>query len=652
MKYLLKIIPTVLLTVLLVGLGAPLAQAQAGPTQSGATLDTVAPAQQGPTQSGATVDTTLANPSSLTGGNINQAGGDDIGCSYSTVTGGNGVTPGMGVAICVSNLVYYTMVGLGSWAANIAAYLFDYSVYITLNSAAYALDFIAIGWGIARDVVNMAFLFILVYIGFKIILAAETAGTIRLLVGVVVVALLVNFSFLMTRFVIDAGNILAVQFYNTIAATAPAINNQGATAGNATTLNNPSAQNTIGGIPVKDITSSIMSALNPQALIGSTGAGVGSFKSFVANPTNSAMYYLIVSSVIFILTGFALWMLAMTFVFVSVKFIMRVVGLWGIIILAPVAFVAAIFRGSKEGWGKWFDLWLGYLIKFSFYPAVFLFMFYIQTRFMIEMNTAQLFNNVLNATDAANASWTQIVSAAANVSVRLGFILATLYLTLHVADWTVKEFSQATGWLRGKLSGPTRTALRWGGRGLGYAGATAAQPVRRGIQSQYEAAERSNVNRTLWRGINRAAGGTILTREQVSAQQQGQGRGARTAIQGLYAAKKIEDTKAADKAVAGRLSDKRAAQGLFRAAQRESEARAKAAGSLYQAKVDEDIANRLANQKAVGGLYRGAERESETRAKAVGGLYAAKTNEDIGVATSGRFILEDCSGRYVGQLNG
>ncbi len=513
-----KLLTYLLCATMAVGLFAPLAaqaQVNANNIQSGGSVTVTPGATQAVTtnsaqaqvnantnniQSGGGVTVTpgatqaVTTASSVTGTN-SQNNQDDIGCSVAAVTGSTSVTPGMGVAICISSLVYYTMVGLGSWFANITAYLFDYSVYISLNSAAYALDFIALGWGIVRDVVNMAFLFILVYIGFKVIFAAETAGTIRLLVGVIVVALLVNFSFLMTRLVVDAGNIVAVQFYNAIAA------------GSTGTV--PGWGTAIGGVPVRDITSTIMNALNPQALIGSSNTGVSSFKSFVSNPSNSAMYYLIVSSIIYILTGVTLFMLGATFIFLSLKFILRVVGLWFVIIGAPAAFIAGIFRIGKGGGGKLFDLWLGYLIKFSFYPAVFLFMFYIQVRFMLEMNTAQLFNNVLNSTSAANASWTNIASAAANVSVRLGFIMTTMYLSLMVADWAVGEGSRgAAKFVRDSVTNYLPTGLRWSGRGLGYGFATAAQPVRRGIQSQANAATSTGVNATLWRGINRAVGGT------------------------------------------------------------------------------------------------------------------------------------------------
>ena len=510
-------------------------------------------------------------------------GTDDIGCT-SAIVPGSGVNTGMAVAICASSFVYAIFVGLGSWVANIAAYIFDYAAYLALNSGAYALDFIATGWSVVRDVANMTFLFILVYIGLKVLFNAETAGTIRLLVGVIVMALLVNFSFLLTRLVVDAGNIVAVQFYNAIAAQAPTIGQSAAAGGSVVPV----------GGTTKDITASIMNALSPQTLIGSGTSG-GSFKSFVSNPNNSPMYYLIVSLVVYILTGVALFMTAMTFLFVAVKFILRIVGLWFVIIFSPAAFVAAIFRGEKKSRiSKLFKDWLGYLIKFSFYPAVFLFMFYIDIKFMSEMQNAQLFNNILESTSTTTGqSWAAIAQAAANVGVRLGFILSTLYLSLRVADWAVQEGFDASGLALDTIGGGIlRGGLRLGGRGLVAVGNSRERMW-------------NNLNNKDWeRESRKTAVGNLYSaayREKESTK-----RG----VRGLYTAKVDED-------ISKRARAREAASGLTKAASRETEAKAAAVGGLYEAKTGEDIAQRQKDRSAASGLFQAARRESEARSRSM-----------------------------------
>ena len=115
-------------------------------------------------------------------------------------------------------VVYYVGPGLATPFAWVGAAFFSIVVQLSLTSSAYALDFLAQGWTVVRDLANMTFIFILIFIALTIMFRAGTPGTIKTLATVVVVALLVNFSFFFTRVVIDAGNLLAVQFYNAIEA--------------------------------------------------------------------------------------------------------------------------------------------------------------------------------------------------------------------------------------------------------------------------------------------------------------------------------------------------------------------------------------------------------------------------------------------------
>ena len=545
-----------------------------------------------------------ANTNGAYNSNSSSGGDTDLQCS---------ATSGTGLALCVSGFVYWITVGIGSWVANITAYVFDYAVMLSLTGAAYALDVIAIGWGIVRDVANMSFLFILVYISFKIMFQAETAGTIRMLVWVVVIALLVNFSFVMTRVVIDAGNIVALQFYNSIASGSPYINED--------------AKTTNGGVPVKDITSSIMYALNPQDIIGS-GA---QFKNYVANKGNSAMYLLIVSSVIYILTGICLFMIAAIFIFAAVRFVLRVIGLAGIIIVAPAAFVAAIFRG-KEGGAKWFNKWLGYLLEYTFYPAIFLFLFYIEIRFMQEMGGARLFNGVFNAAGADGQNLKAIAQASANVAVRLAYILASMYLVLRASTWTSEAFNRVgTNWVQGKVFGLGRGALKLGGAGAArLSGLAYQQTVGRGAAAASSAvAQRGGgsswlgyrVRQGLQNISRTGVGGTRSfnqfkdarekeTTERNAIRERAERRGA---VQDLLGAKGQESTQASSEAYGA--SRQAAAEGIFRAAARENEARSQQTSGTNRPV--SNIGAARVNQPGAGGAA-GSQSSFETGGASVG----------------------------------
>lgn len=348
--------------------------------------------------------------------------------------------------ICISNLVYVFTVGLMSTFAYIGAFFFSYTIALSLNSSAYALTFLSTGWEIIRDIANMTFIFILIYIALVVMLQAETAGTIKMLAVVIVVALLVNFSFFFTRLVIDAGNILAVQFYN-------AIPNVGAPFANG----------------VKNLSEGIMQGVSVQNLLGSE-----QFQQFYAQSKGAGGFLnvVITLSMVYIALGAMFAMLFITFLTVGVKFLMRIVALWFLIIASPLAFVAkAIPKLSK-----FYDQWQEMLIKSAFYPAIFLFIFYILSLFL-ESNGTQpgsLVNGIFNTlpgttseTGGTNGLENLAISIA-TVSIRLGFVIAILYVGLKVSDWIVKEGSgmaaTATGWATGNALRATTATAGWTGR--------------------------------------------------------------------------------------------------------------------------------------------------------------------------------------------
>src|SRR6185437_11720764 len=185
---------------------------------------------------------------------------------------------------CVASLLYVFTVGIGSAFAYIAAYFFDITIQLSLNGASYGLDFVSTSWTTARDLANMAFLFILLYIAFTIILRADTGNTMSLLAGVIIVALLVNFSFFFTRLIIDAGNILTIQFYNAIPAPPISQTIQGTpVSGTVASTVNTVAGYAFSGDPSKtqDLTASIMNMIQVQNLLNnqsfSAANGSGTF---------------------------------------------------------------------------------------------------------------------------------------------------------------------------------------------------------------------------------------------------------------------------------------------------------------------------------------------------------------------------------------
>ena len=320
--------------------------------------------------------------------------------------------------------------------AYIGAFIFDIAVQITLQSVTYSQSFLTTSWAAVRDLANMAFIFLLVYLAIVIVLRAETSGSLKMLSGIIIAALLINFSFFITRVVIDGGNILATQFYNAI--PEPPLSSSSAASGSIVGSVQAVASAASSNANVKDLTNGIMNALGIQTFIGSN-----SFSTFASTLTGKSgqavggFSILIILTFVYLAVGAILAMLAFTFITVGVKFLVRVVVLWFVIIAAPLAFVAAaIFKGATWDRFNLFKRWQEALIQFAFYPAVFLFIFWI-----IDLFSSQLGNTnggLLGASFSTNAASQgavyTIATVIASVTIRLGIIVAMLFVAMKASD--------------------------------------------------------------------------------------------------------------------------------------------------------------------------------------------------------------------------
>lgn len=86
----------------------------------------------------------------------------------------------------------------------------------TIPTSGGAVSVIEIAWTVLRDLGNIVIIFSLLIIGIATILRISSYGMKALLVRLVVVALLINFSLFFTNIIIDTGNLLSFHFYNAI----------------------------------------------------------------------------------------------------------------------------------------------------------------------------------------------------------------------------------------------------------------------------------------------------------------------------------------------------------------------------------------------------------------------------------------------------
>jgi hypothetical protein len=409
-----------------------------------------------------------------------------------TPTAGEKVAPpvdngGIGpeLAQMLSNIIYVFTVGIGTIIALVASYFFNLAVYISLQSTAYALTFLGQQWTEVRDIANMGFIFILIYIAVTITLTAETSNTMKMLVKVIAIALVINFSFFFTRVVIDGGNILAITFYNSISATTVAqttatgdnttyVAGKIATGATNVTTNLATLTGQTGASGAKDLTASIMGAIDVQNILGTQ-----SFKAFNASLSGAGAFVteLIVLSFIYICVGIILGLLAAMFFTVGIKFITRIVVLWIVIIAAPLALLMyAVPNPKAQGY---FKEWLNALITYSLYPAIFLFLFIIIINFTYGLAgctggtcASSILAGVFNSAALSSATGpTYVAGLIANISIKLGFIMMMLYLAIQasnaVSKWggtLAQNITARPDKLGASLAGFSRRAPLWGAR--------------------------------------------------------------------------------------------------------------------------------------------------------------------------------------------
>ncbi|MCX6739543.1 MAG: hypothetical protein NT098_05885 [Candidatus Parcubacteria bacterium] len=381
------------------------------------------------------------------------------------------------VSDCVLLLEYYLMVSVPRQLLLFAANVFDTMWAFGLSSETFTLgnspdSFINAGWVVCRDVANTFFIFILLYIAIMTIFQRDQK---RLLSTLVVVALLINFSMYITKFVIDVGNIFALEFYSSFPVN-----------------NNPLV--IIPGIEQHSIGSGFMKALESP------------LENIIQDIPNHKGSFGVQASLI-ALTGIEL--LVVTFVFLLSGFYLvgRVVTLWIVMITAPIAFFSLTLPSEVSGLNVW-SKWKGELISNSFFPAIFLFFIYIAAK--IANGNSWILQNF--ATDAVGID--EFIKLGLQFAVIIAFLLYGLSKarSMSGAAGTITDRygRMGTGFVTGAALGGVAIA----GRQFAGRGATWLKE-KEGVK-QLAA---SKWTRPIYSGINAAASGTWDVRNTAPGKQ-------------------------------------------------------------------------------------------------------------------------------------
>jgi len=277
---------------------------------------------------------------------------------------------------CIAQGLYYGLFVPTSWIFGGTGKLFDYVFVYSISDSSYRSSFVTEGWRIVRDLSNIFFIFILLYVAFRLILNIGGAQSKQMIINVIIIGLLINFSLFAAQILIDASNILARVFYNSqaIQITATGDVNRGGY--------NTTAQSDLKEI---SLSAALVAKVNPQEIVqGAKNVTVidpagnsGTAGSSKDNPLSAGAYILVIilSTIINVVGIFV-------FISVSLVFVARVIGLWFAMIFAPFAFLSYTVPALQEikmlGWKEWWSD----LLHLSFIAPLFMFFLYLILLFL------------------------------------------------------------------------------------------------------------------------------------------------------------------------------------------------------------------------------------------------------------------------------
>ncbi|MBU6231895.1 hypothetical protein KGP36_04475, partial [Patescibacteria group bacterium] len=125
----------------------------------------------------------------------------------------------IGTVLHMVSYVLYLVLTIASFALTLSAALLNASIWLTTNLQIFINNTPAIYqvWQVLRDLAGLVFIFLLLYAAIKTVLNMQDAKYGELLKNIIVVGILINFSFFITTVLIDASNIVSLQLYNAIA---------------------------------------------------------------------------------------------------------------------------------------------------------------------------------------------------------------------------------------------------------------------------------------------------------------------------------------------------------------------------------------------------------------------------------------------------
>jgi len=294
------------------------------------------------------------------------------------------------VAGCTKALFYYIVYTPSAFFLTLAAKFFNALIKIALDSTMISgSTFISTAWAVVRDLSNMFFILILLYIAIKIILGLGGSEVKKMIAKVIIFALLINFSMFFTQVIIDSSNILALIFYNKLDTTYKDPKT-------GQPITRPDTPTTPGE---KEISGSMYSSFDLTTKLNNP-----TFWENVKGKNEAHVPVGTMIGIICVAAGIMLFA-AYAFFISGIAFVARLIELWILIIFSPFAFMSStvpLFSGIEYlGWDAWFKR----LLKVAFMAPIFMFFMYL---IFLLLQPPGIFGN-LTAQAKESQTWVQTI---------------------------------------------------------------------------------------------------------------------------------------------------------------------------------------------------------------------------------------------------
>lgn len=287
-------------------------------------------------------------------------------------------------------------------------------------------------WKTIRDLSNIIIIFMLLVIGIGTILRFGEYGSKKLLGMLIAVAILINFSLFFTNVVIDASNLLALQFYNKVSESKSEKWN--------------------------GFADSYMQAFGLSTWYSNTDNPTNDFsQTFTKNNGSIKNIFIIgiLGSIMFLIASFAF--LAGAFFLIS-----RYVILIFLMIFSPIAFVGMILPATKTYTTQWVNM----LFKQAFFAPI----YFLLTWFVISIINSPAYKaslGLLGKEKFANLASAETFSSGSidlvlNFIIVIFFIIASIILSQQMgikgSSMVISWGQSARKWGQGMVMRPVRRA--------------------------------------------------------------------------------------------------------------------------------------------------------------------------------------------------